>query len=92
MAKARWVEKQNSELVPVSYFHRVALSNDRILSVHNAEVTFTYCDRLLPSKLPVGEIICRCLLHVLPSGFKRIRHVSFLGNRSALRFSPSGLI
>ena len=48
--------------------------NDRILSVHDAEVTFTYCDRkhgdrLLPNKLPVEEFIRRSLLHVLPSGF-----------------------
>ncbi len=67
------------------YVHRVALSNDRILSVHDAEVTFTYRDRkhgdrLLPNKLPVEEFIRRFLLHVLPGGFMRIRHFGFLAN------------
>ena len=67
------------------YVHRVALSNDRILSVHDAEVTFTYRDRkhgdrLLPNKLPVEEFIRRFLLHVLPRGFVRIRHFGFLAN------------
>ena len=30
--------------------------------------------------LPVGEFIRRFLLHVLPSGFRRIRHFGFLAN------------
>jgi len=69
------------------YTHRVALSNDRILSIHNGQVTFTYRDRkhgdqLLPNKLPVEEFIRRFLLHVLPSGFMRIRHFGFLANHS----------
>jgi len=67
------------------YTHRVALSNDRILSVHDEEVTFTYRDRkhgdrLLPNTLPVEEFIRRFLLHVLPRGFMRIRHFGFLAN------------
>ena len=31
--------------------------------------------------LPPTEFIRRFLLHVLPSGFQRIRHFGFLGNR-----------
>jgi predicted Zn-ribbon and HTH transcriptional regulator len=69
------------------YVHRVALSNDRILSVHKGEVTFIYRDRkhgdqLRTMKLKVKEFIRRFLLHVLPSGFMRIRHFGFLANRS----------
>ena len=32
--------------------------------------------------LPADEFIRRFLLHVLPSGFVRIRHYGFLGNRT----------
>jgi hypothetical protein len=69
------------------YVHRVALSNDRILSVDNGEVTFTYRDRednnrLKPVKLDVDEFTRRFLLHILPRRFMRIRHFGFLGNRS----------
>ncbi len=69
------------------YVHRVALSNDRILSAHDGEVTFTYRDRkdgdqLKIRELPVEEFISRFLLHVLPRGFMRIRHFGFLANCS----------
>ena len=69
------------------YVHRVALSNDRILSVENGEVTFTYRDRkdgnrLKTTKLPVEEFINRFLLHILPRRFMRIRHFGFLANHS----------
>jgi hypothetical protein len=69
------------------YVHRVALSNDRIVSIHNGQVIFTYRDRkhgdqLLPNKLPVEQFIRRFLLHVLPRGFMRIRHFGFLANHS----------
>ncbi len=69
------------------YVHRVALSNDRILSAHDGEVTFTYRDRkdgdrLKIRQLPVEEFIRRFLLHVLPGGFMRIRHFGFLANPS----------
>ena len=69
------------------YVHRVALSNDRILSVENGKVTFTYRDRkdrdrLKTRTLPVEEFIRRFLLHVLPKRFMRIRHFGFLANHS----------
>jgi hypothetical protein len=73
------------------YTQRVALSNDRILAVaENAEgprVTFAYRDRKHGNRartmtLQADEIIRRFLLHVLPSGFMRIRHFGFLANRS----------
>jgi hypothetical protein len=69
------------------YTHRVALSNDRILSLENGQVTFTYPDRkdkdrLKSMTLDAHEFIRRFLLHVLPDGFMRIRHFGFLANRS----------
>ncbi len=69
------------------YTHRVALSNNRICSVHNREVIFTYRDRqnqnqLKLMKLKAEEFIRRFLLHVIPKGFMRVRHFGFLANRS----------
>jgi Putative transposase len=69
------------------YIHRVALSNDRILQVENAEVTLSYRDRRDDDRkktmtLQAGEFIRRFLLHILPDGFMRVRHFGFLANRS----------
>jgi hypothetical protein len=69
------------------YTHRVALSNDRILSVQNGQVTLSYRDRKdgdrkKTTNLEADELIRRFLLHVLPDGFMRIRHFGFLANRS----------
>ena len=67
------------------YTHRVAISNDRILSVENERVTFSYRDRsdgnrVKTATLSAEEFIRRFLLHVVPSGFMRIRHFGFLAN------------
>jgi len=69
------------------YTHRVALSNDRILSAYNGEVTFSYRDRKNQNRkktmtLDVHEFIRRFLLHVIPKGFVRVRHFGVLANRS----------
>ena len=69
------------------YTHRVALSNDRICSVHNGEVTFAYRDRKNRDRrklmtLDAEEFIRRFLLHVIPKGFMRVRHYGFLANHS----------
>jgi hypothetical protein len=69
------------------YTHRVALSNDRILSAYNREVVFTYRDRKNQNRkktmtLDADEFIRRFLLHVIPKGFVRVRHFGFLANRS----------
>jgi Putative transposase/Transposase zinc-binding domain len=69
------------------YTHRVALSNERILSVQNGQVTLSYRDRKDGNRkttLPLNaqEFIRRFLLHVLPDGFMRIRHFGFLANRA----------
>ncbi len=69
------------------YTHRVALSNDRILSAHNGEVTFSYRNRKDQNRkktmtLDAHEFMRRFLLHVIPKGFVRVRHFGFLTNRS----------
>jgi hypothetical protein len=65
------------------YTHRVAISNERIVAVDDREVRFRVPDsaagnrkRLL--RLPAATFIDRFLLHVLPQGFKRIRHYGLL--------------
>jgi hypothetical protein len=63
------------------YTHRVAISNSRLLTCDDAGVAFRYKDyrvdglaRQKVMRLPTDEFIRRFLMHVLPSGFHRIRH------------------
>ncbi len=67
------------------YTHRVAISNNRIVSLENGRVTFTYKNRQTgkSEKITIDavEFIRRFLLHSLPKGFMRIRHYGFLANR-----------
>lgn len=64
------------------YTHRVAISNERIVGIVNDQVAFRVRadveGRKRIVRLPGGEFIARFLLHVLPSGFKRIRHYGLL--------------
>lgn len=64
------------------YTHRVAISNERIVGIANAHVAFRVRTGTEGKKrtlcLPGGEFIARFLLHVLPGGFKRIRHYGLL--------------
>ena len=67
------------------YTHRVAISNHRLLSLEAAAVTFRYKDyargqRLRVLRLEATEFIRRFLLHVLPTGFVRIRRFGLLAN------------
>ena len=68
------------------YTHRVAISNNRLLEFSDDAVTFAWKDYRHESKnktmrLDAHEFIRRFLLHVLPSGFQRIRSYGFLANR-----------
>ena len=63
------------------YTHRVAISNSRLVALDDAGVTFKWKDyrikgrdRLKTMTLDAAEFIRRFLMHVLPSGFHRIRH------------------
>jgi Putative transposase/Transposase zinc-binding domain len=69
------------------YTHRVAISNGRLLSLDNGQVRFRWRDsrhnnRSGVMNLDAVEFIRRFLLHVLPSGFVKIRHFGLLANRS----------
>lgn len=69
------------------YTHRVAISNHRLVSLEEGQVTFTYRDRRdgdrrKTMRLPAEEFIGRFLKHVLPKGFMRIRHYGLLANRA----------
>jgi predicted Zn-ribbon and HTH transcriptional regulator len=68
------------------YTHRVAISNHRLRRLEGDQLTFDYRDRrdgnlLKQLTLPAHEFIRRFLQHVVPSGFCRLRHFGFLGNR-----------
>jgi hypothetical protein len=68
------------------YTHRVAIANQRLLKIENDQVFFTWKDyarenQVKTMALPAVEFIRRFLLHVLPSGFMRIRHYGLLANR-----------
>ncbi|OAI14473.1 transposase [Methylomonas koyamae] len=69
------------------YTHRVAIANSRLLAMDERGVTFRWKDyrakgrtRQKTMTLSPDEFIRRFLLHVLPSGFHRIRHVGLLAN------------
>ena len=64
------------------YTHRVAISNERIIGIANGQVAFRVRadaeSKKRTLRFPGIEFIDRFLLHVLPSGFKRIRHYGLL--------------
>ena len=75
------------------YTHRVAISNHRLVSFTDGQVTFRWRDsahhneqKLLP--LSLDEFLCRFLLHILPKGFVRIRNFGFLANRKRATLLP----
>jgi len=75
------------------YTHRVAISNHRLVSLTDGQVTFRWRDsahhneqKLLP--LSLDEFLCRFLLHILPKGFVRIRNFGFLANRKRATLLP----
>ena len=69
------------------YTHRVAISNHRLVSLADGQVTFRWRDSADHNQkklmtLSLDEFLRRFLLHLLPKGFVRIRHFGFLANRS----------
>ena len=68
------------------YTHRVAISNRRLVGMKDGRVRFRYKDYAQGGKrrtmeLEATEFLRRFLLHVLPTGFVRIRHYGLLSNR-----------
>lgn len=69
------------------YTHRIALTNNRRVSLDQHTVRFRYKDYVAGNRRKVmaldpQEFIRRYLLHVLPKGFPRIRHYGLNGNRA----------
>jgi hypothetical protein len=76
-----------------AYTHRVAISNRRLVSLADGNVTFRWRDSAHRNKkrlmtLPVDEFLRRFLLHLLPRGFVRIRNFGFLANRRRSALLP----
>lgn len=73
------------------YVYRIAIGNNRIVSVENGEVTFKYKDssdyQTKTMTLSAMEFIRRFLQHVLPEGFKKVRYYGLWSpsNRKKLR-------
>jgi hypothetical protein len=75
------------------YTHRVAISNHRLVSLVDDQVTFRWRDSAHNNEqklmtLSIDEFLTRFLLHLLPKGFVRIRHFGFLANRRRATFLP----
>jgi hypothetical protein len=69
------------------YTHRVAIANSRLIALDERGITFKWKDyrakrryRQKTMTLTTDEFIRRFLLHVLPSGFHRIRHYGLMAN------------
>ena len=74
------------------YTHRVAISNQRLISADAGTVVFRWKDyrikrgdRMKVMRLETGEFIRRFLIHVLPDGFHRIRHYGLLSSSTRKR-------
>jgi hypothetical protein len=69
------------------YTHRVAIANSRLIALDEQGITFKWKDyrakgrcRYKTMTLTADEFIRRFLLHVLPSGFHRIRSYGLIAN------------
>ena len=75
------------------YTHRVAISNHRLISFNDDQVTFRWRDSAHNNQqkvmsLSLDEFLTRFLLHLLPKSFVRIRHFGFLANRRRATLLP----
>lgn len=69
------------------YTHKIAISNHRLQHVDDYFVTFSYKDYTQGGKkksmqLSTMEFLRRFCLHILPSGFVRMRHYGILASRN----------
>jgi hypothetical protein len=78
------------------YTHRVAISNSRLVAADDRGVTFRWKDyrehgrtRYKTMTVANDEFMRRFLLHVLPSGFHRIRHYGLLANANRKHDIPA---
>ncbi len=59
------------------YTHRVAISNERLISINDLEIKFFTKNGNSTTLAPI-EFIRRFLMHTLPKGFTKIRHFGIL--------------
>ncbi len=69
------------------YTHKIAISNHRLKSINNGYVSFLYKDykhkgQQKIMQLEATEFLRRFCLHILPPGFRKIRHYGILANRN----------
>lgn len=74
------------------YTHKVAISNHRLISTDDDQISFTYKDyrsigtgnadgsKQKTMTLEAGEFLRRFCLHILPPGFRKIRYYGFMAN------------
>ncbi|OGK92939.1 MAG: hypothetical protein A2X50_14840 [Candidatus Rokubacteria bacterium GWF2_70_14] len=76
------------------YIHRIAICSDRLVSLHDGQVTFRWKDRAHGNAprcatLEAEAFLRRVLLRVLPDRFVRIRHYGWLANSAPKRLLPT---
>ena len=69
------------------YTHKIAISNHRLQSVQNGQISFAYKDYTQQGSkknmtIKAEEFLRRFSLHVLPAGFVRMRHYGILASRN----------
>ncbi len=78
------------------YVFKVAISDHRIIKVHNRRVYFKYTNRetgrIIVTSLDVLDFIQKYLLHVLPSGFMKVRYYGFMHTSFSLDYDKLKLI
>jgi ribosomal protein L37AE/L43A len=85
-AKAPWNGAVTTLKYLARYTYRAAISNHRLVSLADGQVTFGWKDYAHRGKrgtmtLEAVEFVRRFLMHVLPTGFVRVRHYGLLANR-----------
>jgi putative transposase/transposase-like zinc-binding protein len=86
-AKPPWGSPEQVLKYLSRYTHRVAIANSRLVFVGDGVVRFRYTDYAAGGTAKVRELraeefLRRFLLHVVPTGFVRIRHYGLLANRT----------
>jgi len=86
-AKPPWGSPEQVLRYLSRYTHRVAIANSRLVFVGDGVVRFRYTDYAAGGtakvmELTAAEFLRRFLLHVVPTGFVRIRHYGLLANRT----------
>ena len=69
------------------YTHKIAISNHRLVDIGKGKITFKYKDYKTEEysrtmTLEATEFIRRFCLHILPSGFMKMRHYGILSSRN----------